>query len=85
MTVGYLICAILIEGMKEQLMQARDILELGLRNVSYAREAVALSDGKSIADVSWAKVRKVLRSLVVYGICFVKRFGICCGRLQRNT
>ena len=37
-------------------MQARDILELGLKNVSFAREAVALADGKSIADVSWAKV-----------------------------
>ena len=40
-------------------MQARDILELGLRNVSYARKAVALSDGKSIADVSWAKVNRL--------------------------
>lgn len=39
-----------------QLLQAREILELGLKNVSYARQAVALSDGKSIADVSWAKV-----------------------------
>nr|XP_034306398.1 cilia- and flagella-associated protein 54 isoform X5 [Crassostrea gigas] len=38
-----------------QLLQAREILELGLKNVSYARQAVALSDGKSIADVSWAK------------------------------
>ncbi|XP_021355787.1 cilia- and flagella-associated protein 54-like isoform X2 [Mizuhopecten yessoensis] len=38
-----------------QLMQAREILEMGLENVSYARQAVALTDGKSIADVSWAK------------------------------
>ena len=48
-----------VVGMREQLMQARDILELGLRNVSYARKAVALSDGKSIADVSWAKVNRL--------------------------
>jgi hypothetical protein len=41
---------------RQQLLQARDILDLGLKNVSYARQAVALSDGKSIADVSWAKV-----------------------------
>ena len=41
---------------RNQLLQARDILELGLQNVSFARQAVALSDGKSIADVSWAKV-----------------------------
>ncbi|XP_052780184.1 cilia- and flagella-associated protein 54-like isoform X4 [Mya arenaria] len=40
---------------RNQLLQARDILELGLKNVSFAREAVALADGKSIADVSWAK------------------------------
>ncbi|XP_056000170.1 cilia- and flagella-associated protein 54-like isoform X4 [Ostrea edulis] len=40
---------------RQQLLQARDILDLGLKNVSYARQAVALSDGKSIADVSWAK------------------------------
>lgn len=43
-----------------QLLQAREILELGLKNVSYARQAVALSDGKSIADVSWAKVHQKL-------------------------
>ncbi|XP_052282343.1 cilia- and flagella-associated protein 54-like isoform X6 [Dreissena polymorpha] len=40
---------------RSQLLQARDILELGLKNVSFARQAVALADGKSIADVSWAK------------------------------
>ncbi|KAL4227140.1 hypothetical protein ACF0H5_015113 [Mactra antiquata] len=40
---------------RNQLLQARDILELGLKNVSFARQAVALADGKSIADVSWAK------------------------------
>ena len=54
-----LIQAFTCVGVREQLIQARDILELGLRNVSYAREAVALSDGKSIADVSWAKVSTV--------------------------
>ncbi|XP_053377953.1 cilia- and flagella-associated protein 54-like isoform X4 [Mercenaria mercenaria] len=40
---------------RNQLLQARDILELGLKNVSFARQAVALADGKSIADISWAK------------------------------
>jgi hypothetical protein len=39
-----------------KLLQARDILELGLRNVAYARKASAQQDGKGIADVSWAKV-----------------------------
>lgn len=43
---------------RNQLLQARDILELGLKNVSFARQAVALADGKSIADVSWAKVSR---------------------------
>ncbi len=42
--------------MREQLVQARDILAYGLENVSYARQVVALTDGRSIADVSWAKV-----------------------------
>ena len=37
-------------------LQARDILELGLKNVSFARKAVALNDGKNIADVTWVKV-----------------------------
>ena len=41
---------------RNQLLQAREILELGLQNVSFARQAVALTDGKSIADISWAKV-----------------------------
>ncbi|KAK3102398.1 hypothetical protein FSP39_011137 [Pinctada imbricata] len=43
---------------KNQLLQARDILRLGLENVSYARQVVALNDGKSIADVSWAKIEE---------------------------
>ena len=43
-------------GTRAQLLQAREILELGLANVSYARHDVALSDGKDIADVGWAKV-----------------------------
>ncbi|XP_046336681.2 cilia- and flagella-associated protein 54-like isoform X2 [Haliotis rufescens] len=38
-----------------QLLQAREILELGLHNVSFARQAVVLNDGKSIADVSFIK------------------------------
>ncbi|KAL8594726.1 hypothetical protein ACOMHN_051672 [Nucella lapillus] len=40
---------------QQQLAQARDILRLGLENVNYARTAVALNDGKSIADISWNK------------------------------
>ncbi|KAK7503699.1 hypothetical protein BaRGS_00005238, partial [Batillaria attramentaria] len=40
---------------RRQLAQARDILKLGLENVNYARTAVALNDGKSIADVGWIK------------------------------
>lgn len=48
--------AVLSQSVHEQLGQARDILELGLGNVSAARTAVALTDGKSIADVIWAKV-----------------------------
>ena len=59
--------------MREQLIQARDILELGLRNVSYARKAVALSDGKSIADVSWAKVNRLL---IVFCIIVISQIQI---------
>ena len=44
------------QAARDQLIQARDILELGLQNVSYARQVVALTDGKSIADISWVKV-----------------------------
>ena len=44
------------QDMRSQLLQARTILELGLENVSYARQVVALTDGKSIADVGWAQV-----------------------------
>lgn len=40
---------------RQQLAQAREILRLGLENVNYARTAVALNDGNSIADVSWIK------------------------------
>jgi hypothetical protein len=48
--------SILRQGPKEQLLQAREILELGLKNVSQARQAVALTDGNSIADIGWVKV-----------------------------
>ncbi len=44
------------EGIREQLLQARDVLEIGLQNVSDARHAVARTDGKAIADISWAQV-----------------------------
>ncbi|XP_069141650.1 cilia- and flagella-associated protein 54-like isoform X4 [Argopecten irradians] len=46
-----------------QLTQAREILEMGLENVSYARQAVALNDGKSIVDVSWAKLDEEFQPL----------------------
>ena len=45
------------QSVREQLLQARDILETGLRYVNYARQVVALTDQKSIADTSWIKVR----------------------------
>ncbi len=45
-----------IHSQREQLLQAREILELGLDNVSHARQCVALTDGKSIADIGWVKV-----------------------------
>ncbi|XP_064604908.1 cilia- and flagella-associated protein 54-like isoform X2 [Liolophura sinensis] len=47
--------SILYQGVREQLLQARDILELGLEHVSIARQTVAHSDGKSIADIGWVK------------------------------
>lgn len=53
---------------RNQLLQARDILELGLQNVAYARKASAKQDGTSIADVSWAKVFSlllILKSLIL--------------------
>ncbi|XP_055883699.1 cilia- and flagella-associated protein 54-like isoform X2 [Biomphalaria glabrata] len=40
---------------KEQLLQARDILDLGLKTLSEAAQAVALDDGESLADVDWMK------------------------------
>ena len=43
-------------GVRDHLMQAKEILELGLRNVSMARQAVVRTDGKSIADIGWVKV-----------------------------
>jgi len=49
----------LAKGIREQLLQARDILESGLVNIAYARQAVARTDGRSIADVTWAKVRMI--------------------------
>ncbi|XP_059167715.1 cilia- and flagella-associated protein 54-like [Physella acuta] len=40
---------------KVYLKQAKKVLELGLKNVNYARRIVATHDGKHIADISWAK------------------------------
>ncbi|XP_022098854.1 cilia- and flagella-associated protein 54-like [Acanthaster planci] len=42
-------------GAQEQLLAAREILERALQGMSKARQIVALTDGKSIADVSWVK------------------------------
>ena len=62
--------------MRDQLVQARDILELGLQNVSYARQTVALTDGKSIADVSWDKVVSLTSVSCIFRqtLCFRKLF-----------
>ncbi|XP_055958227.1 cilia- and flagella-associated protein 54-like [Patella vulgata] len=40
---------------KGQLLLTKSILELGLIDMSYARQTVGLNDGKSIADVCWVK------------------------------
>ena len=48
--------SILKLGGREQLLAAREILERALQGMSNARQIVALTDGKSIADVSWVKV-----------------------------
>ena len=37
------------------ILQARDVLAIGLRYVNKARQIVALPDQKSIADVSWVQ------------------------------
>ncbi|XP_033102653.1 cilia- and flagella-associated protein 54-like isoform X3 [Anneissia japonica] len=49
---------ILSQGEREQLLTAREILTRALQGMSLAREAVALTDGKSIADISWMKNKK---------------------------
>ena len=48
--------SVLDQPVRDLLVTARTILELGLKNVSSARQVVALNDGKSIADISWSKV-----------------------------
>jgi len=48
--------SILDQPIRDLLVTARNILELGLKNVSAARRVVALNDGRSIADISWSKV-----------------------------
>ena len=55
---------ILRQPAKAQLLLAKEILALGLRNISVAREAVALADGRGIADIVWAKVRQFLRKKI---------------------
>ncbi|XP_067928992.1 cilia- and flagella-associated protein 54-like [Watersipora subatra] len=49
------ISSLLDQPIRDLLITARNILELGLSNVSSAREVVTLSDGMSIADTSWSK------------------------------
>ncbi|XP_071960070.1 cilia- and flagella-associated protein 54-like [Antedon mediterranea] len=49
---------ILVQGAREQLVTARGILIRALQGMSLAREAVALTDGKSISDISWMKDNK---------------------------
>ncbi|XP_070557793.1 cilia- and flagella-associated protein 54-like [Ptychodera flava] len=46
---------ILQQNAKDQLLLARDILDRALQGISDARQAIALTDGKSIADVGWVK------------------------------
>ncbi|XP_038069719.1 cilia- and flagella-associated protein 54-like [Patiria miniata] len=53
--------SILQLGAQEQLLSAREILERALQGMSKARQIVALTDGKSIADVSWVKDNATLK------------------------
>lgn len=48
--------SILQQGAKDQLLTAREILQRALFGMSNSREAVAETDGTSIADVSWVRV-----------------------------
>ena len=65
MASGAGVGALFGRSVREQLLQARDILETGLRYVNYARQVVALTDQKSIADTSWIKVRRRARDICV--------------------
>ena len=60
--------SLLDQSVKDLLITARNILELGLKNVSSARQVVALNDGKSIADISWSKVGGKFFSLNVVSV-----------------
>ena len=57
--------SLLDQSVRDLLITARNILELGLKNVSSARQAVALNDGKSIADTSWCKVGRVCKRITI--------------------
>ncbi len=62
---------------RNQLLQPQLEDVAGLQHVSFARQAVALSDGKSIADVSWAKVSDFWATgwkKNHYGICKLCRY-----------
>ena len=52
--------ALLNSKPREQLLQARDILEQGIQQVSNARHVTIRTDGKAIADISWVKVSFLL-------------------------
>uniref|UniRef100_A0A1I8FK95 Fibronectin type-III domain-containing protein n=1 Tax=Macrostomum lignano TaxID=282301 RepID=A0A1I8FK95_9PLAT len=43
------------QPVKEQLQSAKRILEIGLRNVSDARSATVLADGRSVCDSVWSQ------------------------------
>lgn len=55
---------VLNQGPEDQLLLAREFLDRALQGMSAARSAVATTDGDSIADVSWIKVR-------IKSLCFL--------------
>ena len=76
MASGAGVGALFGRSVREQLLQARDILETGLRYVNYARQVVALTDQKSIADTSWIKVRRRARDICVRQLLVIDLFVI---------
>ena len=76
MASGAGVGALFGRSVREQLLQARDILETGLRYVNYARQVVALTDQKSMADTSWIKVRRRARDICVRQLLVIDLFVI---------